>query len=919
MTQSRHLLAIIAVCIFAVGGAALGTFQLIDEALRNLRFAAGSRPASGEIVLIDVDPADIMQLQSASAVRGMYASVVDIALGAGATDIVVETRLGGATGLSGDDLLADALARGAGKVRTVAYAMPVAGQSDESLSFQLPLNRFSAVAPPVTTSVYPEADGRVRHYRNGTIINGKFVPSLAAALNPGSLPDQERFAIDFSIDAATIPVIEVRDVLTGRADVGRLAGKQVLVGLSGATLQQSVLVPRFGVVSGSLVQILAAETLKQGRPLVELGIWAQIGLIVAVVLAFLFGCARIPLVPLVLGCVGCAVVLELLALALQIHSGIVLDTAAVHVALAGMLVIALVRELEARGLSTMSAAQERDSMRGILARVVADNFDGVVVVDHRHRIRAASRFACEMMESELIGKPIEATLPNAFVAALSDALNRSKTVEEAAEIRITPRAGDERIIEYVVTTSEAVSDEVNGAGSGRVACLTFRDVTERRHSEERLNYLARHDPQTGALSRIAFVETLTDMLSTPDYRKRGVTVFLIGIDRLKIVNDTLGYGYGNRLLQQVVARLQLAGAATVARLEGNNFAVLREGLLPEGAQDFAEEIIAQVSRPYAMAGHHAIVGASVGMTDSELSGFDPDTIIRHASMALSAAADRHGDAVVPFAREMTERIRHKQDMEVALRAALARGEFSVHYQTQVDLDTSAVVGVEALVRWTHPQLGNVSPGEFIPAAEETGLIIDLGRWVLKTACAEVAGWAHPVRLSVNVSPMQFEYGDIVADVRDALTSSGLAPERLDIEITEGLLVTETGHVIDKLNTLRGDGVKIALDDFGTGYSSLSYLGRLPVDTLKIDQSFVRGLPDDPEATAIVRAVLMLSDSLGKEVVAEGIESVDQAWLLRLAGCRTGQGYFFGRPAPAADTLAAIAEPVDDRLGTTTFG
>lgn len=221
--------------------------------------------------------------------------------------------------------------------------------------------------------------------------------------------------------------------------------------------------------------------------------------------------------------------------------------------------------------------------------------------------------------------------------------------------------------------------------------------------------------------------------------------------------------------------------------------------------------------------------------------------------------------------------------------------------------------MEALVRWTHPELGNISPAEFIPAAEATGLIIEIGRWVLETACKEVAGWPGDIRLSVNVSPMQFEHGDIVSDVIRAIEMSGLEPGRLDIEITESLLVAETTHVAEKLKLLRGKGIGVALDDFGTGYSSLSYLGRLPVDRIKIDQSFVRGLPEDTHATAIVRAVLMLAESLDKNVVAEGIETQDQAWLLRLAGCRTGQGYFFGRPGPAEVMVARLLAREADRM------
>jgi predicted signal transduction protein with EAL and GGDEF domain len=346
---------------------------------------------------------------------------------------------------------------------------------------------------------------------------------------------------------------------------------------------------------------------------------------------------------------------------------------------------------------------------------------------------------------------------------------------------------------------------------------------------------------------------------------------------------------------------------------------LFEGLADDDMMIFAKTIKEAVSQPYILGGHHAVVGASIGMSDSDLSGTVPEVLVSHAAMALSIADDSSGNAIIMFSKEMDVRVKGKQDMETALRAALKRGEFSVHYQPQVNLDTGEIIGVEALTRWTHPELGNIPPAEFIPSAEATGLIIELGRWVLDTACAEVAGWPKAVKLSVNVSPMQFEHGDIVSDVLDALKTSGLSPDRLDIEITESLLVAETSHVGDKLQSLRSRGVGVALDDFGTGYSSLSYLGRLPVDKIKIDQSFVRGLPEDVHSTAIVRAVLMLAESLDKSVVAEGIETQDQAWLLRLAGCKIGQGYFFGRPGPAQIMIERLRAADADKLADVKAG
>jgi EAL domain-containing protein (putative c-di-GMP-specific phosphodiesterase class I) len=252
---------------------------------------------------------------------------------------------------------------------------------------------------------------------------------------------------------------------------------------------------------------------------------------------------------------------------------------------------------------------------------------------------------------------------------------------------------------------------------------------------------------------------------------------------------------------------------------------------------------------------------------------------------------------------MDDRLKEKQDMDAALREAIEHRQLSLTFQPQVALSDERLVGVEALVRWQHPDLGIVSPARFIPVAEETGLIIEIGRWVLVEACREVVNWPEEIKLAVNVSPVQFVMSDVVRDVREALEVSGLPPHRLDIEITEGMFVSKSQAVIDTLQKLRDMGLGIALDDFGTGYSSLSYLGRLPLDKIKIDQSFVKSLPGDAEAGAIIRAVMTLSETLDKIVVAEGIESADQAWMLRMMGCQIGQGYYFGRPRTGAEMIA----------------
>lgn len=902
----RLLFVAAALCAVVIAAAAMGLLRPVDDGLKSLRFSLASRPASGDLVFIEIDPLSFSS-GSMSRARSFYARVVDALVEGDAEIIVLDVNLRGTLGYFDDKALADALADAGGRAWTTA-GFHSGSEGDGGLD--LPLERFAALAPPLFVGGQADTDGVVRRYATRLVHESWALESLATAVWPEKSVETPDFLIDYSIDLRSIPRIAA-SALTAEGAGDRVRGKVAIIGSSGNMAQGSAAVPRFGVVPGTAVQLLAAETVRQNRMLREWRINPPFVLVLGSVVAFFLFRRRMSLAPATASSVAVLVLIEFAALALQMRAGVVIHTAAAHVVQIALFFAALWHELDLRGRSLSDAARERDSMRGILARVVADNFDGVVVVDHTKTIRAASKLAEDFIAPGLRGQLSE-VLDEPFRVHLDAAIDRGKVMEKASEVTIE-RPDGERIVEFVVTLSSIEEWEADPGSSRRVACLTFRDVTERRQTEERLSYLARHDPLTGAASRLRFLEATTELLSSPAGREHGVTTILVGLSRLKTVNDTLGHAYGDDLLRQVVERLNNFDAVCVARLDGNSFGMLFQGLATDTLFDVAEAIKEHVSQPYIVGGHHAVVGASIGVSDSELSGEEPEVLVSHAAMALSIASDSTAHSVIVFSRDMDARIKSKQDMETALRAALARGEFSVHYQPQIDLDSGEILGVEALTRWTHPELGNISPAEFIPAAEATGLIIELGRWVLDTACREVASWPKPVKLSVNVSPMQFEHGDIVADICRALSNSGLPPDRLDIEITESLLVAETTHVGDKLQQLRSRGVGVALDDFGTGYSSLSYLGRLPVDRIKIDQSFVRGLPEDVHATAIVRAVLMLAESLEKTVVAEGIETQDQAWLLRLAGCRIGQGYFFGRPGPAENMISRLSEDESDKL------
>src|SRR3954454_1480566 len=453
------------------------------------------------------------------------------------------------------------------------------------------------------------------------------------------------------------------------------------------------------------------------------------------------------------------------------------------------------------------------------------------------------------------------------------------------------------------------------ADGTRLVVGVITDVTRYREAEAHIPHLAQHDQLTGLANRALFRERLGRALAAARRRGGPVAVLCLDLDRFKPVNDTLGHPVGDALLRAGAARLLacVREGDTAARLGGDEFAVLQAGAgQPEAAEALARRLVEALSAPYEVLGHQVVVGASVGVALAPGDGRDPDELLTRADMGrFRAKADGRG-TFRSFEPGMDARLQARRLLELDLRKALAAGELELHYQPLVDLRTGAVSALEALLRWRHPARGLVPPGEFVPLAEEIGLIVPVGEWVLRRACADAAAWPGGVRVAVNLSAAQFRGRELAAAVVGALAAAGLAPARLELEITETVLLRDGEATLATLRELRALGVRIAMDDFGTGYSSLGYLRSFPSDKIKIDRCFVRDLGASADCEAIVRAVTGLGGSLGIATTAEGVETEEQLERLRAEGCDEAQGFHLGRPMPAAEVVAFLSARDADR-------
>ncbi|GAB3538318.1 hypothetical protein GCM10027343_03740 [Noviherbaspirillum agri] len=562
------------------------------------------------------------------------------------------------------------------------------------------------------------------------------------------------------------------------------------------------------------------------------------------------------------------------------------------------------------------ARKHTESQLRKLSRAVEQSANSVLITDRDGRIEYVNPWFTKITgytSEEALGKTPRIlksgnTAPETYRDMWSTLLSGK---EWSGELHNRKKTGENYWCQKVISP---LKDE---AGNITHFVSVAEDITERKQAEQTILHLAFHDPLTDLPNRRLFNDRLHQAAAMRHRRDNSFALILLDLDRFKTVNDTLGHDIGEALLKAVATRLQSCTREgdTLARIGGDEFAMIALDIAqPEDLARMAEKLIGILKEPFLLYGHEIYITASMGLTLYPDDAADAEALIKNADIALYRAKDLGRDNFQFFTRDMNAAMLYRLRLDTAMRWAIERGEFSLVYQPQVNVASGRICGTEALIRWRHPELGIVSPAQFIPLAEETGMIVQIGEWILRTACRQAKAWEEagtPMRVAVNLSARQFHHGDLDITITEIMKEVGLAPELLEVEITEGILMEDTSHTAATLEKLHAMGVQVSIDDFGTGYSSLSYLKRLPIQVLKIDQSFVRDIHTDADDRAIVTAVIALAHSLKLKVVAEGVETREQLAFLREHRCDIMQGYLFSRPVSGDEVLALLTK--DSRL------
>ncbi len=875
----------------------------IDRFLWETKFSHDKRPVTGQIVLIDIDAKSLNELGVWPLPRRLFAELTDVVAGSGASDILFDIDFSAVSSAEDDRLFAKAI-ENAGNVSLAMFRQAASAGANQSEVINRPIGEFLQSAWPVVVMVPVEDDSRIWRNIYGYDIAGTAELSASAFLGEYSGEALGAFGLDFGISIDELPTVSLVDVLNRSVDPEFFLGKKVVIGASAQELRDLFPVPVYGILPGSVIQALGAESLLQNRAMRIEGEMAALAFAVAVFLLLLMTKIEGWAIKALILALAAGTV-ELAAFLLQKNMPLLVPTASAQFLLLFAATGVVLRELGFHKLISHVATIGKHNSDRMLGLVFEDSFDAIIVIQKDGCISAASRSARLLFHrKKLIGSKAHEVLPSELVEEAQEVLISSADQMPISKTLAMPfENGDLRYVEYVVTRSERTLASTGNSGddtSEAVACLTCRDVTEERESAIRLEYLAKYDPITGLLNRNGFEEELTMQALLVESRGENLGLLQFAVVNLDQIVASLGFSFGDSVRKTIATRLKkhLSDGITWSALASDTFAAAFACRHAGGDEtQLIERIRDLIGEDYSIDGARISVQLKFGYAVSDAAE-PPESQLKRSGNALARVRRDIQQEILAFDPGMDAALMRRRELETELFKAIVRDELQMAYQPLVTLDDGTMFGVEALLRWEHRELGPVSPAEFVPIAEENGYIVELGAWALNRAMKECLSWPVPVRLSINLSAIQFSRGNLVATILEALQRTGFPAERLDLEITESLFIEEGLDLRFLMEEIRSFGCSFSLDDFGTGYSSLSYLPNYPFSKIKLDRTFVRQSLSDKKDVALIEAVLHLVKGHDMELIVEGIETPEQAAKLNQLGCQLGQGYLFGKPMNA---------------------
>jgi diguanylate cyclase (GGDEF)-like protein/PAS domain S-box-containing protein len=889
------------VALLVVAPYLFGWFDFIERHLQDLRAGWYARPASGELVIVAIDPPSLRALEQWPWPRRYHAQAILRLLAAGVRRIGYDVEFSSSSNPVDDRALAEALAQaGADRI-----ALPALRQwwrrPDGRLEVydSVPLPLFSRHSSFAWIDAEPDPDGLVRQLPG--VLERSTGPraSMPVWLLDDPTVTRPEVVLDFGIDPRTLPRVSFVDLLRGAYDPAQLAGKRVLVGPTASELGDWKSVPWFRALPGPVIQALAFESLLQDRALTRVDGWpVALGAgFLVLLLGPVFG--RLSWRAGLLLCGSAILLLLVVASGLQLSRAIAVDSSAPLLGVFLAFAVAIMMRVERQARELVGQIGSLPGKDGLMRQLVDNTFDAIITFEPGGRVLSCNRAA-----ERIFGTPAAAMIDNPIATLLPDGQGRllASLAQEGGSRELVGLHESGRRFPVEATLSRMQVDE------GWVGIAIVRDITDRKSQQAELERMALHDALTALPNRTLLSDRIAHAINAARRSRGMLAILLLDLDRFKDVNDTLGHQVGDLLLTQIGPRLRqpLRNSDTVARLGGDEFAILLPGPTDlETACRAAERIVESLSAPFCIQDLVLEVGVSIGVALYPEHGESAQELLQHADVAMYAAKRNHLGFVVYSAASDTNSVR-QLTLTGELRRAIEEDQLVLEFQPKIEAMTGELAGVEALIRWQHPEHGAIPPDEFIHSAEQTGLIKPLTSWVLNSALRQLRDWSaqgYEFGVAVNLSVKSLQDPQLPEMVLLLLRSWDQRPQRLTLEITESALMADPATAFAVVQRIAQIGCKLSLDDFGTGYSSLAYLQKLPIDELKIDRSFVLAMTRDDNAAVIVRSVVQLGKGLGLSVVAEGVESREAFERLRSLGCDQVQGFLFG-PAMSGDELLA---------------